>query len=166
MYPLWTLAASSRKQAHNRFCLARFWWDLNKTTPVSGQVSSCPVTFTKYLFNKLNINRGMGDGQTEKPDGVSCLIFSLRLVWKEKVLNQHSKLFLGRKDFSQTVSTRLCTGLMVEFLIMSPRSWWTTLATPKMINMSRYVLLILSRKALGLNAKMSLSKPGNHQSTI
>lgn len=38
-----------------------------------------PVAFTKYLFNKLNINRGMGDGQTEKPDGVSCLIFSLRI---------------------------------------------------------------------------------------
>ena len=109
----------------------------------------------------------MGDGQTtEKPVGVSCLIFSLRLVWKEKVLNQHLKLFLGRKDFSQTVSTRLCTGLTVEFLIVSPRSWWTTLATPKMINMSRYVLHILSRRALGLNAKMSLSKPGNHQSTI
>ena len=69
----------------------------------------------------------------------SCLIFFLRLVCKEKALSQHWKLFLGSKDFSQTVSTRLCIGLTVKFLIVSPRSWWITLATTKMINVSRYV---------------------------
>lgn len=77
----------------------------------------------------------------QKPNDMLCLVFFLRLVWKERALSQHWKLFSGSKDSSQTVSTRLCTGWMDKFLIVSPRSWWTTLAIPKMTNMNRYVFL-------------------------
>lgn len=114
------------------------------------KLKSYPIVFIKYLIKWTEIEQLKADIQQRNLMAFSCLIFFLRLVWKGKVLSQHWKLFLESKDFSQTVSIRLCTGLMTKFLIMSPRSWLTTSATPKMINVSRYVFI---KKSFGFQCK-------------
>lgn len=108
IYFLWISSASSRKKAHSKFCLSRFWWDYSCGVP--SFAPALEYSLTTCLMKWIWPGDWKADRQQRDLMAFSCLVFFLRLVWKEKALSQPWKLFLENKDFSQTASTKPCTG--------------------------------------------------------